>query len=249
MCWLTVPRSCSFLRQDPKRRQLQPGAFPTPSNHSPVFGFNVTFSPAYPAWDNPCHLIHAHASWIRRGSRYIYLLSLKSPRRPLPLFGVFLMSSPGPPALQGLRHLNRSSTNFHDQLNKILSGDEYQQCAQNLQGDDLVWLVDYLDKVRRRLALAHPLPKPLQVLGSLELSSRASRKCLCELRSICGANGILPTSYTITSHLNVESDPFAFGGFGDVYHGTLDGSRVCIKRVRVYTEDDTKKASKVLSTL
>jgi len=30
-----------------------------------------------------------------------------------------------------------------------------------------------------------------------------------------------------------------------VFKGTLDGSRVCIKRVRVYTDDDPKKAAKV----
>jgi len=46
--------------------------------------------------------------------------------------------------------------------------------------------------------------------------------------------------------LNIGSEPFASGGFGDVYGGTtLNGSRVCIKRVRVYTKDPPKKAIKV----
>ena len=58
-----------------------------------------------------------------------------------------------------------------------------------------------------------------------------------ELRSICGTGATLPTSYTIPSHrLDVDSEPFASGGFGDVYHGTLDGSNICIKRVRVYKD-------------
>ncbi|KAF9644326.1 kinase-like protein, partial [Thelephora ganbajun] len=66
-----------------------------------------------------------------------------------------------------------------------------------------------------------------------------------ELRSICGTREILPTSYTISPHLlNISRDPFAQGGFGDVYQGTLDGSEVCIKRVRVYTQDGPQKVTK-----
>ena len=30
-----------------------------------------------------------------------------------------------------------------------------------------------------------------------------------------------------------------------MYKGTFDGSRVCVKRIRVFTEDDPKKASGV----
>ena len=63
------------------------------------------------------------------------------------------MSSPSSPALQQLHHLDRALPNFHDQLCNILYGEEYIQCAPNLQGEDLVWIVDYLDKVRRRVLL------------------------------------------------------------------------------------------------
>ena len=31
---------------------------------------------------------------------------------------------------------------------------------------------------------------------------------------------------------------FAFGGFGDVYRGSLDGLQVCVKRLRVATSKD-----------
>jgi len=62
------------------------------------------------------------------------------------------MPTPHLPALQGLRHLNRSSPDFHDQLSRVLYGEEYQQWVQNLQGDDLMGLLDYLDKVRRHVA-------------------------------------------------------------------------------------------------
>jgi len=59
----------------------------------------------------------------------------------------FLMSSPSSPALQQLHCLDRSSPDFHDQLCSVLYGEEYKRCAPKLEGDDLVWLLDYLDKV------------------------------------------------------------------------------------------------------
>ena len=65
------------------------------------------------------------------------------------------MSSPSSPTLQQLHHLNRSSPDFYDQICNVLYGEEYVRCIPNIQGGDLVWLVDYLDKVRRRVALPH----------------------------------------------------------------------------------------------
>ena len=156
------------------------------------------------------------------------------------------MSSPSPPALQQLHHLDRSSPEFHDHLCNVFYGEEFQKCVQNLQGDDLVWLIDYLDKVRRHVVLLCPPIKPSQAFDSLDPSGSAFRKCLRELRAVCGARGMLPTSYMLSaSLLHIETDPFASGGYGDVYHGTLDGSRVCIKRVRVYVKEGPKKATKV----
>ena len=109
-----------------------------------------------------------------------------------------------------------------------------------------MWLVDYLDKVLRRVTFPNSPLKPVQALDVLDPSSPAFRKCLRELRNRCGAGGILPTSYTLSPHLlNVGSEPFASGGRGDVYEGTLDGSRVCIKRVKVYTQGDPQKAARV----
>ena len=56
--------------------------------------------------------------------------------------------------LEQLRRLDRSSPNFHDQLSNVLSGEEYGQSVLNLEGNDLMSLVDYLDKVRRHVALS-----------------------------------------------------------------------------------------------
>jgi len=147
--------------------------------------------------------------------------------------------------LDQLRRLNSFSSEFHDQLCNVLYGREYRQSVQCLQGDDLVWFVEYLNKVRCRNVFPHSPIKSVQALDSLNPASFAFRECLRELRSICGNNGILPTSYFLSSLLNIDSDPFCSGGYGDMYEGSLDGSRVCVKRVRVYTKDDPKKAAKV----
>jgi len=61
------------------------------------------------------------------------------------------------PFLQQLRHLDRSTSGFHDQLTRVLNGEDYQQRAPNLQGDDLVWLIDYLDEVCRHITFPRPL--------------------------------------------------------------------------------------------
>jgi len=77
-------------------------------------------------------------------------------------------------------------------------------------------------------------------------SSTAFRKCLHELRCICGAEMVLPTSYALTGSLQgVSSLPFAPGGFGDVCEGILDGTRVSVKRVRVCSKDGPEAATKV----
>ena len=69
------------------------------------------------------------------------------------------MPPPDPPVLDRFHHLDGSSSTFHSQLSDLLYGEEYQQWVPNLQGDALVWLVDYLDKVRRHITL---LRSPLE---------------------------------------------------------------------------------------
>ena len=156
------------------------------------------------------------------------------------------MSSPNPSALQQLQNLDRSSPNFHDQLSKVLSGEEYERSAPNLEGDNLMSLVDCLDKVRCCSALPYSLLKSMQALDVLDPTTPGFRRCLRELRKICGTRTILPASCTLSpSHLDINLHPVASGGPGDVYEGRLNGSKVCVKRVRVYSGDSPTKATKV----
>ena len=49
--------------------------------------------------------------------------------------------------LQNLRDLDRTLPQFHNQLIDFLRGNEYRDVAPSLQGENLAWLVDYLDDV------------------------------------------------------------------------------------------------------
>ena len=62
--------------------------------------------------------------------------------------------------LKQLCHLDRSSPDFHDQVSNILQGEEYNQWVPNIQGDDLVGIVNYLDKVRGHVSPSHSPLKP-----------------------------------------------------------------------------------------
>ena len=55
------------------------------------------------------------------------------------------MTSPN--LLQKLRDLDRTLPDFHNQLTDFLRGNEYQDAAPSLQGEDLAWFVNYLDNV------------------------------------------------------------------------------------------------------
>ena len=70
------------------------------------------------------------------------------------------MPSSSLPVLQQLGRLNASSPGFEDQLCNVLYGEEYTRCVPTLQSNDLVWLVDYLDNVRRLVTLLHSPLKP-----------------------------------------------------------------------------------------
>ena len=61
---------------------------------------------------------------------------------------------------------------------------------------------------------------------------------------------VLPTSHTLSpSVINIDRQPVASGGSGDIFKGTLNGSEVCVKRVRIYSKDGPDKARKVHQTL
>ena len=71
------------------------------------------------------------------------------------------MSLPRPPVLLlRLESLDKSSSNFTDQLYDLLCQQEHAQSAQDLKHDDLVGVIDYLDDVGSDIALPCSLLKP-----------------------------------------------------------------------------------------
>ena len=71
-----------------------------------------------------------------------------------------------------------------------------------------------------------------------------------QFRKLCGWTGLLPTSYTIPEKLVQQSteQPVASGAFSDVWEGIHDGKLVAVKALRVFKEDDIRKAKKVAHT-
>ena len=119
-----------------------------------------------------------YASWIGRGTGYLcHLVNGRQSIHPRTVTArkVSPMSSSNPTALQRLRRLDRSSPNFHNQLSNVLFGEEYGRSVPNLRGNDLVSLVDYLNKVCRPISLLRPQLKRVQALDISILLVRLSR--------------------------------------------------------------------------
>ena len=71
-----------------------------------------------------------------------------------------------------------------------------------------------------------------QILDNLDNRGSPFRKCLRLLQKICGSRAVLPSTYKVSDELLATTTlPAAFGGFCDVYKGTLSGENVCIKRL------------------
>ena len=84
-----------------------------------------------------------------------------------------------------------------------------------------------------------PLPSLRSTLFQVltDIPDRTSvlfRRSLQDLRKICGVNDVLPESCTVPE-----------SRLGCVYEGTLDGSKVRIRRVRVRPGGDSQKAKEV----
>jgi len=62
--------------------------------------------------------------------------------------------------LQQLYRLDKLSPQFPDRLTDLLREQEREDYAADLQGEDLSWLVEYLDDVRPRDAFTNSLLKP-----------------------------------------------------------------------------------------
>ena len=151
VCAQRIDRSFTLTADATRQMAVQPGIFPSTvhgkgseqssrvlARHMPDVGERVTVS-AVTAWPGR----------VDQGRRCeLTLPSLQRRAVPPPLHRRTLpVSRPAPMALQQLHHLDRSPSKFHDQLSDVLHGEVFQQSVLNLDRNELVWLVDYLDKV------------------------------------------------------------------------------------------------------
>lgn len=145
-----------------------------------------------------------------------------------------------PKVLQHLYSLDTSSPDFLRVLYGLIRHDEDEQYSSSLQGLELARLVDFLDNVRPlRLSFCPVTERTLQALGAIPTTDDVFRQCLRKLRAICGCHTTLPSSHIVSGDLTRLGDhPIAFGGFADVWEGTMGGRKVCVKALRVSLNDD-----------
>ena len=78
----------------------------------------------------------------------------------------------------------------------------------------------------------------LQALGIIPVTEDVSRRCLNKLQDICSHHGIVPPSHIISGGLvRVGDYPVASTNLSDVWEGTHNGAKVCIKSPRVNTRE------------
>lgn len=64
------------------------------------------------------------------------------------------MIPPGP--LRQLRHLDKTSPQFREQLDDFFRGDGYRDVFPKLHNEDLAWLAEYLDSVGLQIIFLRP---------------------------------------------------------------------------------------------
>lgn len=141
--------------------------------------------------------------------------------------------------LQRLYSLDTSSPDFLRHLHCLIQTDEEEQYLNGLRGPELSRLVDFLDGVRTLPMASFQLTNlSPQALGVTQITDDTSRRCLHKLQVICRDHSILPSSYTVPGDLaRVGDDPVASGGFADIWEGTHNGNKVCIKLLRINTKN------------
>ena len=89
----------------------------------------------------------------------------------------------------------------------------------------------------------------LQALGYDDAVPETKNRLHRALRKTCGEVGILPTSYHLDDKQvkKLNDVPFASGGYSDVWRGSYGEENVSIKAFRVYTTDNIKYLTKVLT--
>ena len=113
----------------------------------------------------PCYIIlenfGARACRFRRGIRVLPFPQTRQALQHWPS-RTSIMSTHN--VLKQLHGLDRTSSQFHKRLSGLLRSEAYRSAVPNLQGEDLAWLVDYLENVS--IQSISPKSAPDTFLGS-----------------------------------------------------------------------------------
>ena len=138
--------------------------------------------------------------------------------------------------LQRLYSLNTSSPRFCRNLHNLIRQSEGEDHhLLDLQGSDLIRLVDFLDRVcippSAPLQLTEQAPQALAIIPPAD---DVSRLCLHKLQAICSHHKIVPSSYIISGDIaKVGTYPVASTDLSDVWEATFNGTKVCIKQPKI----------------
>ena len=108
---------------------------------------------------------------------------------------------------------------------------------------EMVDILDYVRLVRNKHCRKHDRH---QTLDSGDLDKRNRRQHLKHLRKLCCTFAILPSSFILRPTFDERgAEPFATGGFSDVYEATLNERLVAIKTLKLNATANPEKLHKV----
>ena len=78
----------------------------------------------------------------------------------------------------------------------------------------------------------------------IDISPEYKHRHMTALIKLSKASGLVPECLVLNG-FEVDGDPIARGGFGDVYKGRSRGQEMALKVLRVYQKSDIQKLLKV----
>ena len=148
--------------------------------------------------------------------------------------------------LQHLYSLDASSPDIPLYLYCLIENDAQERYLAGLRGSELTRLVDFLEEVRALPSVIfRSMNRTVQVLDVIPNTDDVSRRCLHKLQDICNHHKVLPSSYIVSGDLvKAGSHPTTSGGFSNVWEGTYNHKKVCIKCVMI-TQQNRQAVEKV----
>ncbi|KAF9644731.1 hypothetical protein BDM02DRAFT_3174168 [Thelephora ganbajun] len=125
-----------------------------------------------------------------------------------------------------LEKFDPSNKEYQQLLHQLLGHKDLELHVQGLEGSSLRGFVELLDKA----------------LNHVPATDDLFQKALGRLQNICGNREMLPWSCLIPNErISNRGDVFATGAFSSTRRAGVDGKSVCIKALRLDTDDIAKK--------